>query len=49
MRTKKFQVSSTNNQIITNDPITINKQTSIWDLVIVIYLEFGIWDLGFFR
>jgi len=48
MRIKKFQIPSTNNQIMTNDQITINKQFGIWELVIGIYLERGIWNLGFF-
>jgi hypothetical protein len=49
MRIRKFQVSSTNNQIIANDQITITRKIRILNSVIGIYLEFRIWDLGFFR
>jgi len=48
MTTRKFQASSTNNQIIANKQITIIRQIGLWNLVIGIYLEFGILDFGFF-
>jgi predicted CXXCH cytochrome family protein len=44
---KKFQITSTNNQIIPNKQIPITKLFGIWCLGIGIYLGFGIWDLGF--
>ena len=43
----KFQIPSTNNQIMTKIPIIQTSKYSesfdVWNLVIGYYLEFGIW------